>query len=102
MSGVKYIADNNSLSEIITSLAYNYIYMDNLNWIDTSNVTDMANLFQDRNEILGDISEWIVDNVTDMNSMFVNCSSFNQDITKWNTSKVEDMADMFEGCTKFD
>jgi surface protein len=51
----------------------------NLNWIDTSKVTNMKFLFKD-SEFNGDISMWDVSNVTDMTSMFER-SAFNGDIS---------------------
>ena len=38
----------------------------NLNWIDTSEVTDMHDLFLET-EFNGDVSNWDVSNVTNMN-----------------------------------
>ena len=66
----------------------------NLNFIDTSLITDMCELF-DGSDFDGDISEWDTSNVTDMWAMFYN-SSFNQDISKWNTHKVKNMTGMFK------
>ena len=66
-----------------------------LNFIDTSKITDMSRLFRD-SKFTGDISKWDVSNVVDMNRLFRD-SKFNGDISKWNTSKVENMSFMFSG-----
>jgi surface protein len=65
-----------------------------LNFIDTSSITDMSWLFS-YSQFNGDISMWDVSNVTDMYDMFSN-SKFNGDISKWDVSKVEDMSWMFD------
>lgn len=65
----------------------------NLNWIDTSEVTDMSFLFA-FTKFNGDISEWDTSNVTDMSKMFKS-SVFNGDISKWDVSKVVNMRGMF-------
>lgn len=67
-----------------------------LNFIDTSKITDMSLLFK-RSELQGfngDISKWNTSNVKNMECMFMN-SYFNGDISKWDTSKVETMESMF-------
>lgn len=82
----------------------------NLNCICTSNITDMARLFDGTEEFSmsnkcntknklykfnGDISEWDVSNVKTMEKMFM-YSKFNGDLSKWDISNVEDMYGMFE------
>ena len=67
----------------------------NLNWIDTSKVTNMEEMFR-YSKFNGDISKWDVSNVRNMYSMFF-MSDFNGDISGWDVSKVTDMAYLFAG-----
>ncbi|MDB4245470.1 Ig-like domain-containing protein [Amylibacter sp.] len=100
-------------------------FNDDISYWDTSNVTDMGNMFRD-NDIFGqdlgnwdvsnvtnmkemfrgsrflnnnDITEWDVSNVTDMSLMFKDSEDFNQDISVWNTSSVTTYTRMFENTT---
>ena len=80
-----------------------------LNFIDTSKITDMTRLFDASDngcctkeydtknhlyEFTGDISEWDTSNVESMAYMF-QFSKFNGDISKWKVNKVYDMYAMF-------
>ncbi|MCW1355590.1 BspA family leucine-rich repeat surface protein, partial [Campylobacter jejuni] len=73
-----------------------------LGYIDTSNITDMSELFfkSTRKDFSG-IEKWDVSNVKDMDSMFWGCENFDQDISGWNTSSVVNMKSMFKGCDSF-
>ncbi len=73
----------------------------NLNDIDTSNITDMSNLFVKYPNSDYDISNWKTEKVTDMSGIFEGATQFNGDISKWNTTKVTDMSSMFKSATKF-
>ena len=65
----------------------------NLNFINTSKITDMSRLFE-TSSFDGDISGWDVHNVENMSSMFIG-SKFNRDISNWDVRNVNDMHDMF-------
>ena len=71
-----------------------------LNWIDTSQITDMSNLIRDT-DYGGDISKWDVSNVTDMSFMFSCAYGFNQPIGDWDVRKVNNMQQMFNGARTF-
>ena len=60
---------------------------------DVSNVTNMSEMFSE-SYFEGDLHEWDVSNVVDMYSMFW-ASYFNSDIANWDVSKVIDMRSMF-------
>lgn len=64
-----------------------------LNYIDTSEITDMSWLFEGC-DFNGRIDKWNTSNVKDMSYMFYN-SKFNGDISKWDTSNVTNMRKMF-------
>ena len=66
----------------------------NFNWIDTSIITDMEDLFED-SIFNGDISRWDVSNVENMNTMFHNAYLFNQNISNWDVSNVRTANYMF-------
>ena len=89
------------LSNIILKTIQNDGYECNLNFIDTSNVTDMSGLFKGMEYFNGDISAWDTYNVTNMGGMFKGAKSFNQPIGSWDTSKVTNMCGMFSGAESF-
>ena len=90
--------NKDELSDIITNAFKNKQY--DLNFIDTSKITDMSELFININHNF-DVSKWDVSNVTDMSHMFNGCENFDCDLSKWDTSRVKDMHNMFAGCEKF-
>ena len=76
-----------------------------LNFIDTSKITDMSWLFYGPNLNFrlfeGDISKWDTSNVTDMSHMFERTERFNCPIGNWDTSKVTNMESMFKETLSF-
>ena len=69
--------------------------------LDTSNVTDMRNMFKGCSSLTTlDLSSLNTSNVTDMYKMFNSCRSLTSlDLSNFNTSKVTTMQEMFSGCT---
>jgi len=70
-------------------------------WCTTS-ITDMQDLFKDKNTFNDNISNWDVSNVTNMHGMFEGAEAFNQNLSSWNVSNVTDMREMFRGAEQFD
>ena len=68
---------------------------------DTSEITNMAWLFDNKICFNDDISRWDVSNVTQMGGMFAGATSFNIDISGWNVSNVTHMNRAFKGATSF-
>ncbi len=68
---------------------------------DTSEVTNMSNLFASATDFNDDIGGWNVSQVTNMSSMFFDATDFNQDIGGWHTSQVTNMSSMFFRATAF-
>ncbi len=88
------IAKNNNIHKIVEDAIRKLGNDADLNFIDTSNVTDMYAVFAGT-EFNGDISKWDVSNVTSMKKTFMK-SKFNGDISNWNVSNVVDMESTFE------
>ena len=62
---------------------------------DTSQITNMSELFMWKYNFNDDISQWDVSNTTDMSRMFYSAGQFRQDLSQWNIEKVRDMREMF-------
>ena len=67
---------------------------------DTSQVTDMAQLFQNSN-FDDDINAWDTSAVTSMFATFHNAKQFNQPINDWEVSGVTNMLSMFAHAESF-
>ena len=67
----------------------------------TTNVTDMSNMFNGKEDFNHDISTWDTSSVVDMSYMFYNAKSFNSDISNWTTSSVTNMQLLFAHAEEF-
>ena len=92
------------LGKKVHSLASAFQYMSHLEYVnlkDTSNITDMREMFGNAKSFNQPIGNWDTSNVTDMSRMFWGAESFNQPIGNWDTSKVTDMTMMFAFAKSF-
>jgi surface protein len=91
------IANNDNIKALVEKAIHVLGCKADLNFIDVSNVTNMASLFEG-SSFSGDISKWDVSNVTDMARMFAE-SKFSGDITKWELSIDRvDVNSIFASC----
>ena len=83
-----------------------------LNYVDTSLIKDMSNLFyKSKRKDFEGIEDWDVSNVTNMEMMFgymdyhlmgrYSMTDFNPNLNNWNVSKVKSMNNMFAYCSNF-
>ena len=94
-TGIYKVMNFGELNRVISQFLEQFGNNSNLNWIDTSTVTEMSQLFFNSN-FNGDISKWDVSNVTNMRETFYS-SHFTGDISNWDVSNVKDMTRMFAG-----
>ncbi len=71
-----------------------------LNYLDTSEVTDMSSMFYWCNSLKEiDVSNFNTSKVTDMSFMFYHCEQITDlDLSGFDTSNVTSMSNMFAGC----
>lgn len=100
-----------SFGENGTSVSTNYMFYDYNNainartikfseGIDTSNVTNMSNMFTNCKSLTSlDLSGFNTSNVTDMSDMFSGCLALSDvDLSSFDTSNVTNMSRMFSNC----
>ena len=75
--------------------------IENLDLLDTSNVTNMNAMFQGCSSLTSlDLSNFDTSNVTNMQRMFFRCKKLTTlDLSSFNTASVSNMAEMFAGYT---
>jgi len=101
--------DNNSLRIAVNQYASHpdptsrsvFLYGGCINQWNTSIITNMKNLFKNKNNFNENVGSWDVSKVTTMRWMFAYASSFNQDISSWNIQKVAYMTEMFYSASLF-
>ena len=78
-----------------------YLTTIDLSNFNTSNYTDMGNMFKSCSSITSlDLSNFNTSKVTNMGYMFSDCSSLTSlDVSNFNTSNVTDMGNMFSDCS---
>ena len=76
--------------------------IENINLLDTSNVTDMSAMFSECSRLTNlNLSSFDTSKVTNMNSMFDSCSSLtNLNLSSFDTSNVTSMYSMFASCSR--
>ena len=70
-------ATDSTIKQLVEEGIKKYGKKADLNYIDTSHVTNMESLFEDT-DFNGDISDWVVSNVETMEKMFFGCKNFDQ------------------------
>ena len=75
--------------------------IENINLLDTSNVTNMNWMFDDCRSLTNlDVSKFDTSQVKNMSGMFFDCKSLtNLDVSNFDTSQVTNMNSMFSGCS---
>ena len=104
ITSIKRIEFEIKLGKNVHSLAYAFMNFEKLQYVniqDTSNVTDMSNMFYYASSFNQPIGNWDTSNVHCMSFMFCCAEKFNQPIGNWDTSKVITMESMFEDAESF-
>ena len=89
----------NALSEWFDGSTAATLKYGNISSWNTSNVTDMSELFKN-STITSGVGDWNVNNVTDMSSMFEGATDFQENLSDWNVSNVTDFTNMFLNATE--
>ena len=93
--------DTSQVTNMSNMFAFAYNFNDDITKWNTSNVTNMSWMFSYNSKFNQPIGSWDVSKVTDMAYMFIDAKSFNQPLAAWNTANVTSMGGMFYGATVF-
>ena len=94
--GVEYLVVNDQmLRDIITD------DREDISKLVTTYVTDLSNLFENKQTITPNIAAWDTSNVTDMSYVFAGASVYNGVLSYWNTAKVTNMAYAFANSLEY-
>lgn len=107
-NNIKTIAyDNVDTSKVTTTGGafknlQNVTSISGLEKFNTSNVTNMAMMFQGCQKLTSvNVQNWNTQKVTNMQAMFNGCSDLQTaDVSKWDVSNVQSVAQMFNGCQR--
>ncbi len=92
---------NDELDAAVAAGISNWGQTADLNYIVTTAVTDMSEVFKNKSSFNGDISGWDVSSVMNMSTMFSNADTFSSDISGWDVSSVMNMSAMFNSADVF-
>ena len=99
----KSFSDCSTISSTTLWFCYctNLTAIQNIEYLNTSNVTDMSNMFAYCSGLKNiDVSNFNTANVTDLGCMFNGCSSLTSlDVSNFNTDNVTNMGYMFQCCS---
>ncbi|ENY68614.1 Hypothetical protein, predicted transmembrane protein, DUF285 family [Metamycoplasma auris 15026] len=76
-------------------------HIEGLDQWDTSNVTNMIDMFKDAANFNQSLANFDTSRVVDMGRMFSGASSFNQDISHFKTARVQNMGELFKDASSF-
>lgn len=91
--------EQQEIDQIIADIN-NIIELDLNSW-DTSNVTNMREMFYLQINLNPILSNWKTSNVKSMSKMFCGATNFNQDLSNWDTSEITNMSYMFFNAKEF-